>query len=347
MTPAEIAVREHGDKLAEILGGGDTMAMVRQVEQNVRAIVDISRSRGFITKFQQVNKKTGEVKVSEFYGLPAWQLLGMTYGVTPVVEWVKPIDGGYHARAVAQTRDGGIVGAAEALCMRSEPYKDGKSAHDLAAQAQARAERNALRTALGAVLVLAGFDFPDPEALVDDGMVAALHISERDLGMTHEQGHAETGVDSYRKLTREQAVEILERRSIALKTQNVKAGVGDLADSGAAGPFSGEPERPPSGTSGGLETDPTDEAAPGEPAPAAGGFGEGPTAATADPGAATISDEDPATAKQWEIAERHGLTGRKALAIAKGLKFPVTSYTQLTGAQLSRVLSAFLDRKRS
>src|SRR6266511_4152549 len=208
---SDAIVRREGDALSAILGGGDTRAMLAQVEANVRAIVDISRQRGFITRFEQTNKKTGEVKVSEFYGLAAWQILSTTYGVTPVIEWVHPVDGGYQARAVAQTRDGAVVGAAEAFCHRKEPTKQYKSDHELAAVAQARAQRNALRSALGAVLVLAGVDFPDPEAPATTEQVGLLHLLERSRGLTHDEGHAEAGVESYRALTREQAAELIDR----------------------------------------------------------------------------------------------------------------------------------------
>ncbi len=202
---------DYGDKLAEVMGGGDVMAMVTQVEANVRAITDIARKRGFITKFEQVNKKTGEVKTSEFYGLSAWQILGMAYGVTPVVEWVKPVDGGFHARAIAQTRDGAMVGAAEAFCHKNEPGKGYKSPHDLAAVAQGRAERNALRAALGAILVLAGYDVPDPDAPATKDQLAILHILEREIGFSAEEGHAEAGVASYIELSREQASDLIDR----------------------------------------------------------------------------------------------------------------------------------------
>lgn len=206
----ELAVREHGDALSTILGTGDTRSALAQVERNVRDIIEVCRERGFVTQYEQVNKKTGETKTSDFYGVPAWQLLGMTYGVSPIIEWVKPIDGGFHARAVAQTRDGSIVGAAEALCLRKEPGKQYKSDHDIAAMAQSRAQRNALRSALGAALVLAGFDFPDPESPATNPQIGMLHQLERELGWTHEEGHTCAGVDSYKDLTREQAAEVID-----------------------------------------------------------------------------------------------------------------------------------------
>ncbi len=304
---SEAAIERHqGDALSQIVGTGDTRAALATLEQNVKDIIDVARARGFVRSYGGGH---------EFFGFPAWSLLAMTYGLVPFVEWTRPVDNGWEARAVVKTRDGAEVGAAEAMCTRQEGNRRNADPHTLRAMAQTRAMRNALRGCLGAALVLSGFDFADPDAPLDDGQLAALHISERALGMTHDQGHADAGIDSYKNLTREQAGEIIDRRQRELEASESRKEL--------------------------------DEGAPGKPAPAEEGFGEGPEPATVRPGAPTIADPDePATAEQWKIAERHGLTGRKALAIAKGLRFGVTSYTQLTGAQLSRVLSTFLDGKR-
>jgi hypothetical protein len=209
---AELARREQGDALSTILGTGDTRAALGVLERNIRDIIEVARERGFVTHFRDVNKKTGEVRESDFYGFPTWQLLGMTYGVTPIVDILEPIDGGWKAHAVAQTRDGNVVGAAFGLCLRKEPGKQYKSDHDLAAMAQTRAMRNALRSALGAALVLAGFDFPDPDAPATNEQVGLLHQLEREIGWTHEQGHIEAGdVGSYKELTREEASTYIDR----------------------------------------------------------------------------------------------------------------------------------------
>jgi hypothetical protein len=203
-----LARREQGDALSTILGTGDTRAALAQVERNVRDIIDVARSRGFITTLP---KQDGS-KV-DFYGFPTWQLLGMTYGVTPLVESLEPIDGGYKAKAVAQTRDGAVVGAAFGLCRHQEYASRRKKPtdHDVAAMAQTRAMRNALRSALGAALVLAGFDFPDPDAPATKDQVGVLHQLERELDWSHELGHEMAGVESYKDLTREQAATFIDR----------------------------------------------------------------------------------------------------------------------------------------
>ena len=311
---------EHADALSTILGTGDTRSALAQVEKNVRDIIDVCRERGFITQYEQVNKKTGETKISEFYGVPAWQLLGMTYGVTPVVEWVKAIDGGYQARAVAQTRDGSVVGGAEALCHRKEPGKQYKSDHDLAAMAQARAQRNALRSALGAALVLAGFDFPDPEAPATNPQVGILHQLERDLGWTHDEGHTEAGVDSYKDLSREQAAEVIDRWQ-AIKDARPEPGPRGRAPAGAS-------------PSGGAPPGERSEDSPGS---------SDPSADSGDPDQEPETD-GPATAQQWQIAAGHGLKSAAVLRRAREL-FPdrgITSPAALTKQELAAAIEALL-----
>ena len=202
---SEAAIERHieGDALSRIVGGGDTRALLEEVERNVRDVIDVARARGFVRKY-------GEGQQHEFYGLPAWQLLGLTYGLVPYLEWSRQIDGGWEARSVVKTRDGQEVSAAEAMCLRSEPNRRNASEHTLRAMASTRANRNALRSCLGAALVLAGFDFADPEAPATKGQVGILHQLERDLGWPHDDAHKVAAVESYKDLNREQASEIID-----------------------------------------------------------------------------------------------------------------------------------------
>lgn len=188
--------------LARIVGTGDVAATMAHVEMNARRIVDIARERGFVRRF-------GESQ-TEFYGFPAWQLLGVAYGLVPFVEWSRPIQGGYEARAVVRTVDEKVVASAEAMATKQEPNHRRSSDHTLRAMAQVRAQRNALRGALGWALVLAGFDFADPAAPATTEQVGMLHQLERGLGIDHDEGHRRAGVTSYRDLSREEASDLIE-----------------------------------------------------------------------------------------------------------------------------------------
>src|SRR5262245_65933794 len=103
MTEPAAIERRNPDALDTIVGTGDTRAMLEQVERNVRDVIAIARDRGFVTRFNE----------RDFFGFPAWSLLALTYGLVPFVEWTRPLEGGWEARAVVRTREGDVVSAAE------------------------------------------------------------------------------------------------------------------------------------------------------------------------------------------------------------------------------------------
>jgi len=237
-----VAIERRDDALSQIVGTGDTRAMLEQVERNVRDVIAIARDRGFVTRFNN----------RDFFGFPAWSLLAMTYGLVPFVEWTKPVDGGWEARAIVRTRDGDIVGSAEAMCTRKEQPRRNADDHTLRAMAQTRAMRNALRSCLGAALVMAGFDFADPEGPATNEQVGLLHQLEREIGMSHDEGHAMANVDSYKQLNREDASTLIDRWT-AMRDE--------LQGGGADTP-------PPSGHAGAADPRPGQSAALGEVAAA-------------------------------------------------------------------------------
>lgn len=314
----ELEVRR--DALSAVLGTGDLRASLAVVERNVRDIVEIARQRGFVVHFRRQDPRTGHVQESDFYGLAAWQLLGMTYGVTAMVEDLRPIEGGWQAKAVARTRDGDIVGAAYGLCTQAERPRSARgqrSDHDIAAMAQSRAMRNAMRSALGAALVLAGFDWPDPDAPATDAQVGMLHSLERKLGISHEDGHARAGVASYRDLTRERAAELIERWSAEVE---------------------GSPAPP----------DPVGKA--GEAEPEAGGRGPDQTEYGEGESIHPAPVPQPASDDQWARAAQHGLTKPRAVLAARaahdnhvpGFDKAPASWTEITAEQLAWLLEDLL-----
>jgi hypothetical protein len=338
MSEAELARRDPGDALSQIVGTGDTRAMLEQVERNVKDIIDVARARGFVRRY-------GEGQ-HEFYGLPAWQLLGMTYGLTPFIEWTRPVDNGWEARAVVRTRDGSEISSAEAMCTRTEPNRRGAPEHTLRAMAQTRAQRNALRSCLGAALVLAGFDFADPEAPATKEQVGVLHQLERDLGWSHDDAHELAGVASYKDLTREQASELIDAWSLLRDDLARKAGEPGRVPTP---PGNSSTSAPPSDLSGADESDwagaVPDEEPPGEAAP--GGWG------TPSPGVPPHDDDnEPATPSQWERVPKN-VTRVSLIKLANKLVNegripgpPPKSQSQFTKAQLAFTVAAYLDGER-
>ena len=94
-----------------------------------------------------------------------WALLGSMLGVFPVVCWSRPLEDGWEARVEARTRDGAIVGAAEAECLRSEGTWRDRDDYALRSMAQTRATSKALRLPLGFVIQLAGFETTPAEEM--------------------------------------------------------------------------------------------------------------------------------------------------------------------------------------
>jgi hypothetical protein len=82
--------------------------------------------------------------------------------------------------------------------------------HDIQAKAQTRAQRNALRSALGAIMVAAGFEIADPEAPATTEQVGLLHKLARDVYGSEAEAKAVLEVQHFRDLTREQAADLIE-----------------------------------------------------------------------------------------------------------------------------------------
>lgn len=329
--PAADLARRDPDALDKIMGTGDTRAMLEQVERNVRDVIEVARDRGFVTRFNQ----------RDFFGFPAWSLLALTYGLVPFVEWTKPVDGGWEARAVVRTRTGDVVSSAEAMCTRKEQPRRSADDHTLRAMAQTRAMRNALRSCLGAALVLAGFDFADPEGPATKEQVGLLHQLERELGLDHDQGHLEAGVDSYKDLNREDASTLIDRWT-ALRDQ---AQDGSSQASSPDAPASARPD------DSGARTAPDTEA-PGDQETTLA-YGEG-AAAPTSPGVSTHNDRDdePASEEQWQRAPHHMnrvgaiKLARKLIDAGRILGPAPTQQSQFTRGQLAAVITAYLDGER-
>lgn len=97
-----------------------------------------------------------------------WTLLGSMLGVFAEVEWSRPLDNGWEARAVARTLAGQVVGAAEAMCTTSEGRWGKADAYAVRSMAQTRAVSKALRLPLGFIMQLAGYSATPAEELNDE-----------------------------------------------------------------------------------------------------------------------------------------------------------------------------------
>jgi len=199
--------------LERVFGTGDMVQMIAATKANVNAAIVFAREREFVSEYP-VMKNGKRVGTRLWFHHPTWQLLGQSFGVTAYTEGepkeVKP--GVWQAAAVATTIETGqVVGRAVGMAGKTESGKGSMTEHALSAIAQARAQRNALRSCLGAVLIAAGFEISDPEGPATKEQLAVLHILEREIGWTHNEAHADAGVTSFTKLTRDQASDVIDR----------------------------------------------------------------------------------------------------------------------------------------
>jgi hypothetical protein len=166
---------EVGQELARVeaapptlFGTTDPAAVIVKATEAARPLAEVVRKQGLASTIQG----------REHVRVEGWTLLGAMLGVFPVTVWSKPLikDGkphGWEARVEARTRDGSIVGAAEAQCTRDENQwsftptgrngqpQTARDDYALRSMAQTRATSKALRQPLGFVMQLAGFQ-PTP-----------------------------------------------------------------------------------------------------------------------------------------------------------------------------------------
>jgi len=116
-------------------------------------------------------KLSVSIQGRSYVKVEGWTLLGSLLGVFPVLIWSRPLENGWEARVEARTRDGAVVGAAEAMTLRSERSWASRDDYALRSMAQTRATSKALRQPLGFIVEMAGYSAtpaeempPHPEA---------------------------------------------------------------------------------------------------------------------------------------------------------------------------------------
>jgi hypothetical protein len=113
-------------------------------------------------------KLSVSIQGRKYVKVEGWTLLGTLLGVYPVCTWTRRLENGWEARVEARTRDGAVVGAAEAMCLRSERSWANRDDYALRSMAQTRATSKALRQPLGFVVEMAGFAATPYEELPPD-----------------------------------------------------------------------------------------------------------------------------------------------------------------------------------
>jgi hypothetical protein len=119
----------------------------------------------------------------------AWTTLGAMLGLFPAVAWTRPNEtgDGYLARVQVHTRDGALVGAAEAECSRAERTWAKRDAFSLRAMAQTRATSRALRGPLEQIVILAEYEPAGAEEMPHEDPPTPARSPAAPVEATHDQ----------------------------------------------------------------------------------------------------------------------------------------------------------------
>jgi len=146
-----------------LFGTNDPVEVITRATATATALAEVVRKQRLATMIQG----------REHVRVEGWTLLGSMLGVFPVVVWTHELgdDDGWEARVEARTRDGQVVGAAEAECLRSEKTWAKRDSYALRSMAQTRATSKAMRGPLGFVMTLAGFEATPQEEIPPEEMI--------------------------------------------------------------------------------------------------------------------------------------------------------------------------------
>lgn len=154
-----------------LFGTNDARGVVEQAASVAKALKEVLVEQ----------KLTNHIGTRDYVRVEGWTLLGSMIGVFPVEVYTRPIPEdwrerdmrqpeGYEAKYEARTRSGELVGSANARCLRTESKWKGSDDYAIASMAQTRATSKALRTALGFIVVLAGYDATPAEEIPAGGV---------------------------------------------------------------------------------------------------------------------------------------------------------------------------------
>lgn len=174
-------VEEEGEHSTELVPSGAPVTLF-QTDDPVEIVARATQIANALSDVLKQKKLTTRIGQKDHVQVDGWSLCGTMLGVYPVVEWTRPVEGGWEARVEARTRDGAVVGAAEAECLRTENRWRTADDYAIRSMAQTRAISKALRAPLGFIVALAGYETTPEEEMVRDNPPAERPFNpDRDL----------------------------------------------------------------------------------------------------------------------------------------------------------------------
>lgn len=143
---------------------------INRAVETATALKDVIAKRGLIAN----------IAGKQYVLYDGWTLLASLVGTSPVEDWTRPLpDGnGWEARVMVM-RGGQIIGAAEAMCTRDEKRWARADEFSLRSMAQTRAGAKALRTCLGFIVQLAGYEATPYDEMPQDTYNAPPSVAAR------------------------------------------------------------------------------------------------------------------------------------------------------------------------
>jgi hypothetical protein len=148
------------------------------VQEPEEVVVKAASVAKALAKVVRKQKLATSISGREYVRVEGWTLLGSMLGVFPYCVWTRKLDDGWEARVEARTRDGSVIGSAEAQCLYAEKTWKSRDDYALRSMAQTRATSKALRQPLGFVMTLAGFDATPAEEMPTAAPAAPFASSE-------------------------------------------------------------------------------------------------------------------------------------------------------------------------
>lgn len=115
-----------------------------------------------------------EISGKKHVFVEGWTMLATLHNLSPVLAWSRRLEvgDGWEARTEVYALDGGIRGAAECHCDRSEAKWADRDDHAIRSMAETRSTAKALRLPLGYVMALAGYSPTPAEEMPESGAQA-------------------------------------------------------------------------------------------------------------------------------------------------------------------------------
>ena len=128
-------------------------------------LVEVTRRANALARVIEKQNLAVSISGRKYVRVEGWTCLGALAGVFPICTWSRPLENGWESRVEVRTLGGAIVGAAEAMCLRSERSWQNRDDFALRSMCQTRATAKAMRAPLGFVMSLAGFESTPAEEM--------------------------------------------------------------------------------------------------------------------------------------------------------------------------------------